>query len=80
MEKEIRPHTHIEESELIRQRMSKLESIFSDGISAYGGRFETSSLIGDLKSNFSEGVTVSVAGRIMAARAHGKSAFYDLKD
>ncbi|MDD5421951.1 MAG: OB-fold nucleic acid binding domain-containing protein, partial [Candidatus Omnitrophica bacterium] len=71
---------HVEENELIKQRKAKLESITSGGIYAYGGRFDFSTDIKGLKDNFSEGKTVSVAGRIMACREHGKSLFYDLKD
>ena len=71
---------HIEESELIKQRRAKLESISKKGIYAYGGRYETTSTIKALKDDFSEGRIVSVAGRIMAVRSHGKSSFYDIKD
>ena len=69
-----------EESELIKQRKAKLEDISKRGIYAYGGRYETTSNIKTLKDDFSEGKSVSVAGRIMAARTHGKSSFYDIKD
>ena len=70
----------IEENELIKQRKTKLEDISKRGIYAYGGRYETTSTIKVLKEDFSEGKSVSVAGRIMAARTHGKSSFYDIKD
>lgn len=71
---------HREESELIKQRREKLKAIMDSGVYAYGGRFNTTSNIGALKSDFSENRTVTVAGRIMAVRLHGKSMFYDLKD
>ncbi len=71
---------HQEESELISKRKEKLKAITDSGIYAYGGRFNTTSNIGALKGDFSEGRTVTVAGRIMAVRLHGKSMFYDLKD
>ena len=71
---------HIEENELITQRKTKLENISKRGIYAYGGKYETTSAIKALKDDFSEGKTVSLAGRIMAARTHGKSSFYDIKD
>jgi len=71
---------HIEESELIKQRKSKLKNIIDAGMTVYGGRFILTSDIKTLKENFSEGKTVSLAGRIMASRFHGKSAFYDIKD
>ena len=71
---------HIEESELIRQRRAKLDDIAGRGIYPYGGRYDTTSTIKELKDDFSEGKQVSLAGRIMAARSHGKSSFYDVKD
>jgi lysyl-tRNA synthetase class 2 len=71
---------HPEENDLITQRKTKLENISKRGIYAYGGKYETTSTIKALKDDFSEGRTVSLAGRIMAARTHGKSSFYDIKD
>ena len=71
---------HIEENELIKQRKSKLENIAKSGVYAYGGKFEVTGSIGELKDDFSEGKTVVLAGRIMAIRLHGKSMFLDLKD
>lgn len=70
----------MEDNELIRVRLEKLDRITKSGKAAYGGKYETSSSIKVLKDDFSEGVTVSIAGRIMAFRAHGKSVFYDIKD
>jgi lysyl-tRNA synthetase, class II len=69
-----------EENELIKQRKAKLEAINKKGIYAYGGKFEISSSIKKLTDDFAEGKAVSLAGRIMACREHGKAKFYDLKD
>ncbi len=69
-----------EENELIKQRKAKLDAISRAGVYAYGGRFETSSSIKALTGSFSEGKAVSIAGRVMAIREHGKSLFYDIKD
>jgi lysyl-tRNA synthetase class 2 len=71
---------HIEENELIRQRKAKLDGIAKAGVYAYGGKFDTTSGIGALVDAFSEGKQVTIAGRIMAVRLHGKSIFLDLKD
>jgi len=71
---------HTEENELIRQKRAKLEAIRSAGIYPYGGKFEISSTIKALKDDFAEGRQATVAGRIMAARLHGKSLFFDIKD
>src|SRR3989338_5888359 len=70
---------HSEENELVKQRKAKLEAIIKSGELPYGERFEASA-IKDLKDDFAEGRAVSIAGRITAAREHGKSLFYDLKD
>ena len=70
----------LEESELIKQRRLKLDNIIKAGIYPYGGKFETTSSIKALKDNFAEGNNVTLAGRVMAARVHGKSSFYDIKD
>ncbi|MDD5437010.1 MAG: lysine--tRNA ligase [Candidatus Omnitrophica bacterium] len=74
------PEQSLDENELIRQRRTKLENISKKGIYAYGGRYETTSTVKALKDDFAEGKTVSLAGRIMAVRFHGKSSFCDIKD
>src|SRR3989338_6995439 len=68
-------------SNVLRQeRLSKLESMKKSGIEPYGERFDVSGPIKGLRDDFIEGKIVQTAGRIMAMREHGKSAFYDLKD
>jgi len=69
-----------EVNDLIKQRIKKLKSLKSRGIEPYGGKFEKSVNIGDLVQGFEEGREVSLAGRIMAIRSHGKSCFIDVKD
>lgn len=69
-----------EENELIRQRKAKLDAINNKGIYAYGGRFDTTATIKKITDNFTEGQSVTLAGRLMACREHGKAKFYDLKD
>ncbi|MCX5685866.1 MAG: lysine--tRNA ligase [Candidatus Omnitrophica bacterium] len=70
----------LRENELIKQKKAKLGNIIRDGVYPYGGKFETTSTIKALQSNFVEGRHAALAGRIMAARSHGKSSFYDIKD
>ena len=67
-------------SSLKDERLSKLKAIQEEGIYPYGGRFDISSNIKDLVESFNEGCSCRIAGRIMAMRAHGKSAFCDLRD
>jgi lysyl-tRNA synthetase class 2 len=74
------PDNMTEENELIKQRKLKLENIVRDGLNPYGGKFPVASGIGELRDGFSEGRQVVLAGRVMAMRLHGKSAFLDIKD
>jgi len=67
-------------NDLIKQRLANLKSIQDAKIYPYGHRFDTTSSIAEALSNFQEGKSCSLAGRIMAIRSHGKSVFCDLKD
>jgi len=70
----------ISESDLVKQRKIKLQSIKEKNIDPYGDRFEISKSIAFLREGFAEGESARIAGRIMATREHGKSAFLDIKD
>ena len=70
--------SHIADIEKLKR--DKLKEIEALGVDPYGGQYGTDGLIKGIKDSFEEGRTVSVAGRIMAARQHGKSVFYDLRD
>ncbi len=61
-------------------RQEKMRYVKEKGINPFGARFSVSSLVGDIKDGYEEGRGVSVAGRLTAARRHGKSIFCDLKD
>lgn len=67
-------------NDIEKQKRRKLEEMVSQGIYPFGERYTVDCAVGELLRDFKEGKAVSVAGRIMAARAHGKSAFYDLRD
>ena len=78
-----------ESSPLIRERQGKLEKLRRMGIDPYGSRWEVTALAGDLQQQHrdastaffdSEVVAVSLAGRLMTLRDHGKTTFADLKD
>jgi lysyl-tRNA synthetase class 2 len=70
----------MELNEIIEQRNAKLDSLESKGITVYDrpfpGRIDTA----QAKADFQEGRKVSLAGRIMAKRSHGKASFLDLRD
>jgi len=70
----------MELNEIIQQRKTKLASLQAEGISAYPQVSPLHTQIGAELSNFQEGRKVSLCGRIMAKRLHGKVIFLDLED
>ena len=75
---------HAPESQLIEQRLQKLEAIRASGHAPYPYSFDVSHHSCDVVSQF-EDLTVSqdevsVAGRLMVIRGHGKAAFADVSD
>ncbi len=71
-------------SAIIEQRIAKLKEILQRGVNPFPYRFDASYHSADIKTDFdslSSGETlVSVAGRLMSKRPHGKSAFGHLRD
>ena len=72
------------ESQLIEQRLKKLERIRDMGVDPYPYRFERSHTMDALREDFDrlaeEGDEVSVCGRLVVTRGHGKAALADLRD
>lgn len=69
--------------EEIRQiRLNKLEELRKQGIDVYPTKFQFTNAIEPMLTNFQnfENVEVSVAGRIVSWREHGKSTFAHLQD
>lgn len=75
-------HAMDESNDLIKARLEKMEQLRSKGIDPFGRRFSVSHKAADVVSGFDEieGSEVSVAGRIMARRGHGRVTFLDLRD
>ena len=77
-----------ETNELIRRRLEKLEALRSSGIDPFGQRFAFTHWSGDLTRRYREAgedelkqvAPVTVAGRIVALRHHGKTCFAHLRD
>jgi lysyl-tRNA synthetase class 2 len=69
-----------EENDLIAQRRSKMEALRSRRVDPFGGAFETSGSIAEVRDKFKEGESFRLAGRITAHRDMGKSHFLDLRD
>jgi lysyl-tRNA synthetase, class II len=69
-----------EENELIALRRKKLDALRVKGVDPYGGGFEVTGSIANVREKFKEGETLRAAGRITAHRDMGKSHFLDLRD
>jgi lysyl-tRNA synthetase class 2 len=70
----------MELNEIIQQRIAKSDALLAKGISADSGIFPGRLDIGCALKDFQEGKKVSLSGRIMAKRLHGKAVFLDLRD
>jgi lysyl-tRNA synthetase len=68
------------ESELLQIRREKLDGQVKAGLNPFGSRFDTTHQPGALKADFTEGLEVRVAGRILSRREMGKATFFDLGD
>lgn len=76
-----------EENELVLQRRRKLEELQAAGEVPFKSRFDRTHTINDVVAKHSSleparhtGETVSVAGRIVAMRRHGKASFAEIRD
>jgi lysyl-tRNA synthetase class 2 len=69
-----------EENELIALRRKKLEAVRAKGLDPFGGAFEVTGSIAEVREKFKEGGTLRAAGRVTAHRDMGKSHFLDLCD
>jgi lysyl-tRNA synthetase class 2 len=69
-----------DENNLIAQRREKLEALQATGANPFGGAFDTSGTIVEVREKFAQGATLRAAGRITAHRDMGKSHFVDLRD
>ncbi|MDI6704194.1 MAG: lysine--tRNA ligase [bacterium] len=66
--------------ELIKERYNKLENIKNKEIEPFGRRYEITHTALSILKNFKDGERVSLAGRIISFRSHGKASFAHLKD
>ena len=69
-------------NELKRVRLEKLQELRDLGIDPFGSRFERDADCQTIMDKFDalEGQNVSIAGRIMSKRRHGKAGFANLQD
>ncbi|MEW6423197.1 MAG: lysine--tRNA ligase [Bacillota bacterium] len=68
--------------ELVRLRLEKLAQLRESNIEPYGGKYPKTHLAREIADNFAafQESRVSVAGRLMARRTHGKTTFADIQD
>jgi lysyl-tRNA synthetase class 2 len=70
----------MELNEILQQRKDKLASLKEKGIPAYDSVSRSRTTIGEVLADFQEGKKLTIAGRVMAKRSHGKVLFLDLRD
>ncbi|MDP1852766.1 MAG: lysine--tRNA ligase [Candidatus Omnitrophota bacterium] len=70
----------MEIEEIYNQRVNKLAELRGCGIEPFGAKFLKTSQIKIIKDNFKAGEAVSLSGRVIALRSHGKASFLDLRD
>ena len=71
----------LEKEPLIAERWKKIEELESNGIKAFGSKYDKQIMIGDiLKHNPEENLKFKTAGRIMSLRGKGKVYFAHIED
>jgi len=78
----------VDENELIRGRRLKLEALFKCGINPYATTFKPTDLAAELSARYQESPkeasfleeNVSLTGRIVSFRHHGKASFAHIRD
>ncbi|MFA6357990.1 MAG: lysine--tRNA ligase [Candidatus Omnitrophota bacterium] len=67
-------------NEIVQQRIAKLGVLGAKNVALYPARVPAHSTISQALAGFEEGKKVTLCGRIMAIRGHGKVSFMDLRD
>jgi lysyl-tRNA synthetase class 2 len=68
------------QNELFAARRGKVDALRALGVDPFGGRFDTSGSIAEIRGRFAEGNCERAAGRVTAHRDMGRSHFLDLHD
>ncbi len=82
------PEPPADANELVARRREKLDAWRARGVHPFGGRFPVTHLSGELQERYSAAAEdelkgaglVSLAGRVIGLRDHGKTCFADLRD
>lgn len=72
--------TEISDNEFRAQRLANMQALAEMGYTPYGGRYERTGRMADIRASFAEGTEARLAGRIVALREMGKSIFAHLQD
>jgi lysyl-tRNA synthetase class 2 len=67
-------------NEYREQRLANMRELERRGYPPFGGAFERTGRLADIRAGFAEGTIVRAAGRLMTVRSMGKSVFADLRD
>lgn len=67
-------------NEIMQQRMAKLDALGAKNVLLYPAHVPEHNTISEVLANFEEGKKVTLCGRVMANRGHGKVNFMDLRD
>ena len=67
-------------NKLIEQRLENLAALREAGIEPFANKFTPSENCGDAKTNYEEGRSVAVAGRLISKREMGKTIFAHIRD
>ncbi|MCX5725734.1 MAG: lysine--tRNA ligase [Candidatus Saganbacteria bacterium] len=67
-------------SDLLKARRTKLEDLRKKGIDPYPYRYVVTHKAADIVKDFSENLEVSIAGRVITRRGHGKASFAHIMD
>lgn len=86
MAKEIQNQPPVDENILIQARHEKLQAFIDKGVAPFGHRFDVTHHAADVRAEFgdidneNDAGEVTIAGRLMAIRGHGKASFATLAD
>ena len=67
-------------SAVLKERLEKINQLKARGVILYQDQFKPAGSIQTLLDSFQEGKSAKISGRMMTRRAHGKTAFADLRD
>ena len=85
-QKQNQPQQPVDENELIKVRHDKMNAFIEKGVAPFGHSYEVTHHAEDIRREYGnlegeeDGGDVSIAGRLMAIRGHGKASFGVLND